>query len=750
MTAVSTWSLTGARIGVSPFETIVTSTQEHEAYRQRIQGYGGTSDDLVYVATDEGAALFTAETLNAIRAATAELADLEYVSEVRSLTELFHNSSSSGTSASPFGGVSRRRYWPEHEEEQEFVDLEALRAAMLADSDVASGYLSEDGTVQAMVMVVNQALELGPREQIRVRDEIMRIVERHGLGTESVHLAGLLGVSAWTIEALFVCVFVLFPISVLIVGVLVYVLFHRIRLALLTVAIALVSLVWSFGVTQWIFGSLNLLVASVPGIVMTIASADVVHLVSAFRRELRTGADNQQALRTALSQVGEACLLTSLTTSVGFLSLLVIPALAIRQLAVAASVGVAGALLLVVTVVPIVLAHLPPKQRPGRAGPWLEAALKYGADLSWRLGAKTPRVVVLGALALLLLGIGFATKLHFEPDLPRRFAAGHPLRQSVVFFEEKLGGASSFDLLIAGEEEEFLSPEVLTSLAAARDRIEALPRVLSTYSLLDIFEETAQLGGMDTSPVPQTSGAAASRLFTLERLAGRDISSILGPDRDRTRMIVRLRGGRLREGYRISEQIEGIVAESLNGAMEVQAVGFVPLVGLFVENIVIGQLQGLALCYIAVTLILSFAARSFRVGVLTSLPNLLPLALLSGLIALTLDPADSDLIMIGTVTLCLAVDNAIHLVHRYRVELGRRTEREVALERTLHSSGGAILFTTFALCFGFGAFAFSSYLTSWIFGTYLLFGLLTGMLANLLVLPALIRLGWLRPPPLVE
>ncbi|MEM8732919.1 MAG: MMPL family transporter, partial [Planctomycetota bacterium] len=144
-----------------------------------------------------------------------------------------------------------------------------------------------------------------------------------------------------------------------------------------------------------------------------------------------------------------------------------------------------------------------------------------------------------------------------------------------------------------------------------------------------------------------------------------------------------------------------------------------------------------------------FGLRSFRLAWVSALPNLTPLMLLGGLVAYFHEVADSDLLAVGTLGLGLAVDDTIHFLSRFKIELRSGKSIAEALQGSMNHTGLAIIRTTLILSLGFFPFAFAEYWSINMLGTYLIAVLFAALLADLLLLPAIITLVYRTPaqPP---
>jgi len=178
--------------------------------------------------------------------------------------------------------------------------------------------------------------------------------------------------------------------------------------------------------------------------------------------------------------------------------------------------------------------------------------------------------------------------------------------------------------------------------------------------------------------------------------------------------------------------------------MRVEATGLSYLFGKWIKFIVLGQRNGLMFAFFMTLLMMMLVLGKVRAGAIAMFPNVFPLLAVAGLLGWIWDSVDSDTIMIAIIGIGIAVDDTIHFCSRLRIEVQRCTSLDQALLNTVRFSGKAILQTTVILCLGFLPFATSDYFTTQIFGTLLPLIFVLALAADILLLPALVQLRWLR------
>jgi predicted RND superfamily exporter protein len=170
----------------------------------------------------------------------------------------------------------------------------------------------------------------------------------------------------------------------------------------------------------------------------------------------------------------------------------------------------------------------------------------------------------------------------------------------------------------------------------------------------------------------------------------------------------------------------------------------VTLLGSWLDEIVDGQRNGVLASSVVICLLMMLGLRSAKVGLWSMIPNLFPLVVLWGCMALVWNPVDSDTLVVAMMAIGIGVDDTVHFLMRYRVEADRTASTSEALHRTFAFAGRAIVTTTVILGLGFLPLAGSSYIPLRFVGILLPGSLVLALLADLLLVPALVQVGWMR------
>jgi uncharacterized protein len=451
-----------------------------------------------------------------------------------------------------------------------------------------------------------------------------------------------------------------------------------------------------------------------PVLVLVIGVADALHLLSHYHAERRERppadeeARREQVVRCS-AFIARPNLFTALTTAAAFLALATSRIPAVRDLGLAAAVAMllGWVATLLVGTAALVRWDLPPPPRR-REGTLGRALGRLAAAVSRR------RVAVLaGASVVLVLLLAGAARLRVDTYTLELLPAGHAVREDSRWIEEEVGHYTPLEFTVRATDGPATGAETLRRLVLWQEVAEARPDVDRTFGLAE--------------------AALAGR--------GAPGAGWLSADGTEARVTAFVPMSSAREFTETLRALEADGARVMGGAGTLTASGYLPLYLRIVEYVVSGTLRGLAVAAVVVLAMLVLLFRSSALTAAAVPANLLPVALVFGVMGWTGIPLDIATATIGTIVLGIAVDDTIHFLYRYRAERRAGLGREEAVERTCREAGRPIVLTTLVLALGFAVLATSGSLSIAYFGVVATLAIVGAMLADLLVLPALLLSG---------
>ena len=709
---------------------------DYPEYLKRAKDFG--NDDVIVVGVEDPRFL-SAAGQERLQQATDVIAKLPHVQRVRSVLSVQHvQGNDEGIDVSSYGDLVA----DEPKREKEVL-------ALLRKDRYARGLLvSHDGNSTSVVVELTSDAERAAEDLPKLVAATIKAFQDAGYARERLHVVGMAANVAAVMDATRFNLMKLFPMVALVLLVAVWIMFRRLWPVAVTGLVALISVIWTMGFALVLDRNVSVMVAMVPAIILIIAFADVIHLCSAYLLELSHGRTKEEAIRASGAEVGAACLFTSVTTFVGFVSLSLVPTPVSRQLGLVLGFGAASALVLAVTLTPILM-WLFPRPRAWREGTTGKVQALLDRFLEWvaALTSTRPWTVVLVFVALsCVIGVG-AYRFTIRSDFARRIDEDHDLRKDGRYFTKHFAGTSAFHLYVTvPAPRSLMEPKTFARLARFQAALEKLPDVDRVTSLVDLMQtmHRALKPGAPAGELPTGRHALAQYLLLFEMSGGAELDRMV--DFSRRTMIVRvfLACEEFRRIGEVGKQAEALARTHLGQEVTVKATGQAFLLGEFFNVILEDQKMALLLVFVLIAVMMVVGLRSLRAGLWSMIPNLLPLFTLAGFCGLAMDYVDSDLLVIAMVAIGIGVDDTIHFLMRFRIESRRQPDVTAALKRTFTYSGRGIVITTVILVAGFAPFALSDYLSIYYFGTMLPLCLVMALAADLFLVPALARLGAIR------
>ncbi len=763
VTLVAGYTLTRIKIGNSLLEAFVGSRHDFERYIEHSRQFGGDGDNLVYLGFQEGPELFTKQKLNSIRSAAIAIEQIDEVASVSCLPDAPNSSLpqrqsirmiarktalrrklASGTlpDTDEMGKMKVKAYWPNDAAQQDRIQMASLKKGMLGDPLLKKTLISEDGFAHCMVVQLHDASLLTAPRQIRLREQLNAICDQYELGADGSYEAGIVMWQSWLFQELTFGLTVLTPLGLLVTVGVVYLYFGRVIVSLLIGVVSCLANIWAIAATAAVFGSVTALVAAVPLVILVVSTSDIVHFAAAYQKKRERGVSHTEALKAMVSEVGSACIVASATTFIGFVSLATVPVPATRQFAVASAFGVFAALILSLLIAPIAFHRWPPAARENEPI-FVNRFRGFVQCLVQRcrlLVTLHPWQVVLSCGVITAFLIWAASRCELYSDFPSRFGKTHPVRRSSDFFDRQFLGSSTMEVFI--NQEDPLAPRSLRQQQDIVLAINEADGVRHVFGLLDILHTIDRTVGFKTDDgLPPSAKSAAASLRFSNALGGLDYEQFYN-DKHELRLIVSCTA----DDFLTAERTANAIREAVEDTVDIQVTGTFVLVGNAVREVIQSQTRGFAICCLAIGIVFIVVTGSIRRAAWAVLPNLVPLLAMGGAVGVTLRKMDADVLGLPVVALGLAVDDTIHFLHRFQLERKKGQCRNEALCRTYEYSGTAVIMTTFILCCGLLPCLGSNYLSVWMLGSFLVISLATAVVADMLLLPAFIKLGRFDDP----
>jgi predicted RND superfamily exporter protein len=508
-----------------------------------------------------------------------------------------------------------------------------------------------------------------------------------------------------------------------------------------TLAVVSLSAAGAVGLSAWFGMKLNASSALAPVIIMTVAIADCVHILMTALYELREGRSKTEALIESLRVNAEPVFLTSLTTSIGFLSLNFSDAPPFRDLGNIAAMGVFAAWALSMTLLPALVSVLPIRVRPRQSGTRL-AMDRFG---DFVVAKRSPLLWGVGLGALLVTAL--IPRIEIDDRFVKWFDRSLAFRVDTDFATANLVGPYSFEFSVAsGEAGGIAEPAYLERLEAFATWLRAQPEITHVNSFTDVMKRLNRdmnAGDPDWYRLPERRDLAAQYLLLYEMSLpyGLDLNSQINVDRSATRLTAILDTVPQRRVREVAARAEAWLAANMPPPMQAEATGTIVIFVYLAERNIRSMLVGTSLAFLLISATLVVALRNLRVGLISLLPNCLPVLITFGLWAIFVGHIGIIASIITATTLGLIVDDTVHILSKYsRARAEHCLGTHNAIRFTFSHVGSALWVTTVILVAGFLALGFSSFKLNSEMGLLTAITLVAALAMDFLLLPPLLML----------
>jgi uncharacterized protein len=489
-----------------------------------------------------------------------------------------------------------------------------------------------------------------------------------------------------------------------------------------------------------------------PMITLTVAVADGVHIVLAVRKAMQDGLSKLHAIRDSIRGNLEAITYTWLTTVVGFVCLNYSEAPPVRHLANMTCVGVTAAYVFSFTLLPALLALLPlrAETRAARA----PSQSPFFARLSDFVIRR--RGIVLASTLLLTVGFGaLALRLETNDQFVRYFAPSITFRKDADFTIKHLSGIYRLEFQVgSGQSQGVTDPDYLRTLDGFASYLRAQPEVDHVYSVVDLEKRLHQVlhdGAPGAYQVPSTREEASQNLLVYEMglPEGLGLTDRVDLDKQSSRVTVTVKDISTKELTAFARRAETWLERSAPRAMWAQASGPVVIFSALSERNARSMLSGDVLSLVLISLCMIMVLRSLKLGLLSVIPNVIPIVFGYGLWQLCVGQMNIVATVAGSISLGIIVDDTIHFLTKYKdATLEQGLTPEAAMRKTLSHIGPAMIGTSVILVMGFLVLTFSSFQMTSYLGWLSAIIVSIAPLADLVLAPALVvvfaDLSWPR------
>jgi len=729
MTVFTLFGLPRLEIDTGTDSLIPTSDPARLVY-ERVSDEFGTDNRTIFYVRDSQ--LWTPDKLAALEKLHHSLDGLDFVTGVSDLFSLH-------TIRGKDGKVDSRPLMVEAPTDQDTANR--IRNDALDNPLIVDNFVSKDGTVTALIVSIKEKRNDNEFNH-RVNQKFESLIDPLRTTFEQIVQVGSPRINAELKASLFADFKLLGPLSAIVLVLSILLFLRSGFAAIIPLLTSGISILWTFGFMGWIGIPINILSAMLPSLIIVIGSTEDTHLIASYFHNLSAQEEKPRipAVEMMLKRMGLPLVLTIVTTALGFASNIFSSIELIQYFAIASTFAILANGIVTILLVPVLLAHWGPLQNRVFQGPEKTDGINGIPGIVINIfdfsHQRFPRLILLVTLILCMFFIYCASRLYVTNDPLSYFPESRPLIQNAKQIHEDLSGIKIFFITLESEQEKaFQHPDNIQKLADIQtfmEKQDAFDRSISLADHLAFVNREFRQDSDGKLQLPESRELVSQYLLFFHR---GDLDNYVSHDFRRANIVVRHNISDSHTLNQYIEELNEVVPHIAGHDMKASIVGENLMVNRAAESLLVAQVKSLVILLAVIFLIMSAMFTSFKGGIISLIPALIPIILMFGIMGLLDIPLNPGTAMVAVIAIGIAIDGTIHLFSRYN-ELCRRTSDYIeAVTITVREEATPLVTASLALSFGFGILLLSNFTVVAQFGALAAATMLFSVFANLLITP---------------
>ncbi len=520
--------------------------------------------------------------------------------------------------------------------------------------------------------------------------------------------------------------------------------FRSFRATFITLLVVSIGVIWAFGFIGLFRYEISVLMALIPPLIIVIGVPNAIFLINKYQQEVKKHGNQAKSLQRVISKIGNATLMTNVTTASGFATFIFTKSQLLKEFGIIASINILGIFVLALLIIPIIYSFMPlPKEKHLKhlERKWIEKAVKWMESI-----VRNHRFTVYATtIALIIVSMIGIYKIKVSGSLIEDMPKGKQFFKDIVFFEEEFGGIMPLEIIIDTKKEKgVMNLATLRRMNKLDETIDEIPQLSKSISILNLVKYSKQAfysGKPKYYQLPNNQEKNWILAYTKNSTSNvKFLNNFVDSTGRYARMTTFMKDIGTDKMSRIEERLQQKIAKvfpekSYSVMLTGKALVFLKGTHFLINNLIVS----LSLAIILIALFMAFMFRSFRMIVVSLIPNIFPLLLTAGLMGYLGVPIKPSTILVFSIAFGISVDDTIHFLAKYRQELKANNWRiKQSVYAALRETGVSMFYTSIVLFFGFLVFTISSFGGTIALGGLVSITLLFAMVSNLLLLPSLL------------
>ena len=530
------------------------------------------------------------------------------------------------------------------------------------------------------------------------------------------------------------------PMVILIITVVLLLVMRSFKNTLFTSLVVLFSTIWTFGLMAVLGVPIYAVSTMIPVMLIAIGVADGVHLYSHLDLYLleNPGASKREAVADMLKGMWKPVMMTSVTTAVGFISLLTSEVYPIKYFGLFTAFGVMAAMLFSLFLIPSgILAFGLPKRKTS-----IQTKRSNEDQLSYRFAGTIVKYKYLTPIltaVIIVVSLWGVNKVWINSSFLEKFEKDSDIVLTDKFINEHFGGTSMLNVIFeAAEPDKFKQPQILKAVSRLQDDVESLPLVGNSFSLADYLKRMNKVMHADDETydiIPDSKELVAQYLLLYEMSGDpENLWKVVDYNYTKANLTFQIKSDNSKVIKDVIAQIESHrpELEALNVKINFAGSGYKALV--FTDLILEGQIKSLLMSLGIIIVLLSLMFKKMSIGLIGSFPIILTTLISFGIMGLLNIPLSTTTALLSSIAVGIGIDYAVHFIERYKIYALQTSDKQKTIDLTMHHSGRAIIFNASVVITGFMVLLFSVFPPNRTLGALVSLNMFTSFLGTVTIM----------------
>ena len=537
----------------------------------------------------------------------------------------------------------------------------------------------------------------------------------------------------------------LFVIGATLVTSLIFFLFFRsFRATIISLIVVAIGVMWAFGILGWLGYEITVLTALIPPLIIVIGVPNCIFLINKYQQEIAKHRNKAKSLQRVIAKIGNATLMTNLTTASGFATFILTNSKILKEFGVVASTNIIAIFLLSLLIIPITYSFMARPNKKHLKHLKNKSVYFFVNWMEQKVRKKRINVYIVSLIGL-IIGITGIYQIKISGSLIEDMPKSANFFKDILFFDKNFNGIVPLEIWVDSKREDgIVKPATLRRMNDLQEIIDEIPELAPSLSVVNLvkYSKQAYYNGNPnyfTLPTSQENSFIYPYLKKSESQS-QLINGYVDSSGQFGRITTYMKDIKT---FRM-EEIESDLIEAINKIFPKDRYG-VQITGkslLFLKGtkyLIKNLILSLSLAIFLIALFMAFLFRSLKMIIISLIPNLLPLIITAGVMGFTGIPLKPSTILVFSIAFGISVDDTIHFLAKYRQELiSNGWKINKAVFAALRETGISMFYTSIVLFFGFSIFMSSNFGGTQALGGLVAVTLMMAMLANLILLPSLL------------